>query len=303
VTIALGLIVARFIHYLALSVLFGAALFPLYGIKRSPLHDYPFLPWLRPVLLIAAIATLLSGLSWLVFATAGMSGSLAGVIDRESWSIVIGGTSFGRLWVVRLALAAIVTVLLVPKKQGALRHYVVIAGSLVLLASIGASGHAAENVIHMIADSVHLLAAGLWIGALSALLVLVIVSADSNMEILRMALLRFSGIGTSVVAVLVLSGLVNSWFLIGFDKIDQLFVSRYEQILLLKLVLFGAMLLLAAANRFRLTPRLEAALDSGGAPLDPIRLLSISILTETVLGAAVLAAVAWLGTLEPPAHA
>ena len=123
------------------------------------------------------------------------------------------------------------------------------------------------------------------------------------MEILRMALLRFSGIGTSVVAVLVLSGLVNSWFLIGFDKIDQLFVSRYEQILLLKLVLFGAMLLLAAANRFRLTPRLEAALDSGGAPLDPIRLLSISILTETVLGIAVLTAVAWLGTLEPPAHA
>jgi putative copper resistance protein D len=303
VTIALGLIVARFIHYLALSVLFGAALFPLYGIKRSPLHDYPFLPWLRPVLLIAAIATLLSGLSWLVFATAGMSGSLAGVIDRESWSIVIGGTSFGRLWVVRLALAAIVTVLLVPKKQGALRHYVVIAGSLVLLASIGASGHAAENVIHMIADSVHLLAAGLWIGALSALLVLVIVSADSNMEILRMALLRFSGIGTSVVAVLVLSGLVNSWFLIGFDKIDQLFVSRYEQILLLKLVLFGAMLLLAAANRFWLTPRLAAALASGGAPSDPIRPLRLSILTETVFGVAVLAAVAWLGTLEPPAHA
>jgi len=303
VTIALGLIVSRFIHYLALSVFFGAALFPLYGIKRSPLHDYPFFPWLRPVLLIAAIAALLSGLSWLAFATAGISGSLAGALEPEAWSIVIGGTSFGRLCVTRLALAAVVTVLLLPKKQAAWRHYAVIAGSLVLLASIGASGHAAENVIHMVADSLHLLAAGLWIGALFALLVLVIVSANSNLEILRTALLRFSGIGTGVVAVLVLSGLVNSWFLIGFDKIDQLLVSRYEQILLLKLLLFGAMLLLAAANRFRLTPRLAAALESGGAPWDPIRLLSMSILTETILGIAVLTAVAWLGTLEPTAHA
>jgi copper resistance protein D len=303
VTIALGLIVSRFIHYLALSVLFGAAFFPLYGMKRSPWHDYPFLSWLHPVLLIAAIAALLSGLSWLAFATAGMSGSLAGAMDSESLSIVIGGTSFGRLWLVRLALAAVVTVLLLAKKQGAWRHYAVIAGALVLLASIGASGHAGENVVHMVADSIHLLAAGLWIGALFALLVLVIVSADSNIEILRTALLRFSGVGTSVVAVLVLSGLVNSWFLIGLDKIDQIFVSRYEQILLLKLVLFGAMLLLAAANRFWLTPRLAAALASGGAPSDPIRPLRLSILTETVFGVAVLAAVAWLGTLEPPAHA
>jgi len=300
VTIALGLIVSRFIHYLALSVLFGAALFPLYGMKRSPLHDYPFLPWLRPVLLVAAIATLISAFSWLAFATAGMSGSLADAMDRDTLSIVIGGTSFGQLWVVRLALAVIVTLLLLPKKQGAWRHYAVIAGSLVLLASIGASGHAGENVIHMIADSIHLLAAGLWIGALFALFVLVIVSANSNMEILRTALLRFSGIGTSVVAVLVLSGLINSWFLIGPDKLDQLFVSRYEQVLLIKLVLFGAMLLLAAANRFWLTPRLAAALDSDSAPSAPLRPLRMSILSETVLGVGVLAAVAWLGTLEPP---
>jgi len=202
----------------------------------------------------------------------------------------------------------IVTLLLLPKKQGAWRHYAVIAGSLVLLASIGASGHAGENVIHMIADSIHLLAAGLWIGALFALFVLVIVSANSNMEILRTALLRFSGIGTSVVAVLVLSGLINSWFLIGPDKLDQLFVSRYEQVLLIKLVLFGAMLLLAAANRFWLTPRLAAALDSDSAPSAPLRPLRMSILSETVLvsacwrrspGSARLSLPAWHDVLQP----
>lgn len=304
-TIALGLIVSRFLHYLALSLLFGAALFPLYGLGLSPARAEASLPWLRGFLLLAAIAALISGLSWLSFATAGMSGNLSGAIDPESLSIVIGTTSFGRLWSLHLALAALVILLLLPKGQSAARIYAVLAASFVLLAGIAGTGHAGENSFDMIADGIHLLAAAIWIGALFVLLVLVTVAADTQANsaaaIVRHALVRFSGIGTSLIAVLVLSGLVNSWYLIGLDKLDQLFVSRYEEILLVKLVLFGAMLLLAAANRFWLTPRLAAALASGSKPAASIRPLGMSILGETVLGIGVLAAVAWLGTLQPPA--
>jgi len=51
------------------------------------------------------------------------------------------------------------------------------------------------------------------------------------------------------------------------------------------------MLGLAALNRYRLTPAL------GAASLHEVR---FSIAAEALFGLAVLAAVGWLGTLEPP---
>jgi putative copper resistance protein D len=59
------------------------------------------------------------------------------------------------------------------------------------------------------------------------------------------------------------------------------------------------MLLLAAANRFRLTPRLAARLDSTDGLESVVAALRLSLLSETALAILVLAAVAWLGTLSP----
>ena len=82
-TIAAGLIVSRFVHYLALSILFGAALFPFYG-SESPQDTQRVSAWLRALLLGSAVLAWLSGISWFVFTTAGMSGSLSGVTDPTS---------------------------------------------------------------------------------------------------------------------------------------------------------------------------------------------------------------------------
>ena len=67
-TIAAGLIVSRFIHYLALSILFGAALFPFYGFA-DPQDTQRVSAWLRALLLGSALLALLSGISWFVFTT------------------------------------------------------------------------------------------------------------------------------------------------------------------------------------------------------------------------------------------
>jgi putative copper resistance protein D len=75
------------------------------------------------------------------------------------------------------------------------------------------------------------------------------------------------------------------------------FGTQYGQGLLAKLFLFGLMLLLAAVNRFWLTPKLESALDSGSSSERPIRALYASIVAEAAIGVLVLAIVAWLGTL------
>ncbi len=68
----------------------------------------------------------------------------------------------------------------------------------------------------------------------------------------------------------------------------------------MKLVLFGAMLLLAAINRYRLSPRLRSDLEKGLSPALVLRRLRVAVLSEFGLSIIVLAAVAFMGTWEPP---
>ena len=298
-TIAAGLIVSRFVHYLALSILFGAALFPFYGFA-DPQETQRVSRWLRALLLGSALLTLVSGISWFVFTTAGMSGNLFGVTDATVLSTVIRDTDFGRVWVLRLLLATGLVLLLLPGRVTPSRFYAVLFGSLILLASIALTGHAGSDDsaagLHIIADAFHLVASGVWVGALVVLARLVMIavreSRDDDLKALHHALEQFSGIGTLVVATLILTGMLNPGFLSSFT-------TPYGQILLAKLAMFVAMLLLAAANRFWLTPRLSATLDSMGGLKDAVAALRLSLLTEAALAVLVMAAVAWLGTLSP----
>jgi copper resistance protein D len=111
-------------------------------------------------------------------------------------------------------------------------------------------------------------------------------------------LLRFSSMGYVAVATLVASGLINSWFLVG--SVSSLLTTLYGQILLAKLGLFGAMLALAAANRFWLVPRMIET--RAGASRDPsvwLGRLRYHVLGEQFLGLLVLLAVSVLGTMRP----
>jgi putative copper resistance protein D len=103
-----------------------------------------------------------------------------------------------------------------------------------------------------------------------------------------------------VVALLVLTGLVNSWFLVGPAHLGALLTSAYGLLLGAKILVFAGMLGLAAINRFRLTPGLGAAL-AGAPPQAILAALRRSLLLETAAAIAVLALVSLLGTLAPPA--
>ncbi len=114
-----------------------------------------------------------------------------------------------------------------------------------------------------------------------------------------MRLHGFSGIGSALVAVLVATGLVNSWFLVGLDHVRDLLSSTYGILLVLKIAAFTVMLALAASNRVRLTPDLRRALDGGSTEV-AIAALRRSVAIEAAAGGLVLALVAVLGTLAPP---
>jgi putative copper resistance protein D len=281
-TLTVGLIVARFVHFLTLSVLLGAALFPFYGLAKSGDDAYRRLSWLRPLLIGMAVLTLASGLLWFALMSDG---------------------AFVWIWVVRLVLAAAVTLLTLGKRAAGWRLKAIILTAVALLATIALTGNSGSNngplwLQHRLSDAVHLVASGVWIGALVVFsrLVTMSVRADrqEDLKMVHDALARFAGVGTLAVATLTLSGMTNpGLFLSNLG-------SAYGQLLLAKLGVFGAMLALAGANRFLLTPRLSAMLDERVHLRTAVNALRVSVLVETALGFIVLAMVAWLGVLPAP---
>jgi len=176
----------------------------------------------------------------------------------------------------------------------------------VLLASLAGTGHAQieegwMSLVHVGSDAAHLLAAGAWLGGLVPLgFILLDYSRGQGEPIdnVDRILLRFSSMGYAAVATLVASGLINSWFLVG--SVSSLLTTLYGQILLAKLGLFGAMLALAAANRFWLVPRMiETRAGASGDASMWLGRLRYHVLGEQFLGLLVLLAVSVLGTMRP----
>ena len=237
-----------------------------------------------------------------------MSGLASDVLKPSAWLDVLSATQFGRAWILRFGLlvAAMVAALRASSRwtyQPMAAVGALLAVSLVWMGH-GAADEGVAGLAHQIADMAHLLAAAAWLGALAALLILVVwASHGGGAEVAataRRGLERFSGMGTAAVAILVASGLVNGWFLIGRTFPRSLIATPYGLALSAKLVLFVAMLGLAALHRWRGTPRLARAVDAGGSPTRALRRLELSLAVETLFAVGVLALVAWLGLLEPP---
>jgi putative copper resistance protein D len=102
----------------------------------------------------------------------------------------------------------------------------------------------------------------------------------------------------SVVAI-TLSGLVNTWFLT--DRFEGLIGTEYGRLLQIKLILFAAMLVVAAINRTRLLAVLSSATNDKRGPMT-LRRLRGNVAIEIVLGLAVICIVGLLGVTEPPGH-
>jgi copper resistance protein D len=149
------------------------------------------------------------------------------------------------------------------------------------------------------ADGAHWLAAGAWLGGLLQLAHLVGLATRFpslvHTAYATAALVRFSGMGYTAVAVLIGTGLINSWFLVG--RVAHLATLPYGQVLSAKLCLFAGMLVLAAPNRFRLVATLTTAKES--QPPDILRRLHRNVLGEQVLAILIVLIVGFLGTMQP----
>ncbi len=303
-----GLVVARFLHYVASTALAGVAFFPLYAYTDA--EPEPLVRWRKKLLLWSAILALMGGLAWFAFAVANMSGALADLADPDVVVSVMRDTGFGVVWTFRMIVAAaliVLTALQVSSRATVGQDRMTAFLAAGLLASLAGTGHSQveegwTSVLHVSADAAHLLGAGAWLGGLAPLGFILIGYAGTKAEVgyvdVEGVLMRFSGMGYAAVTTLIGTGLVNSWLLVG--SVSSMLNSTYGKILIAKLVFFAGMLGLAAANRFWLVPALEASGRSGVGDADVWRSkLRTHVLSEQGLGLLVLLSVSILGTIRP----
>ncbi len=286
-----ALVGARFLHEAALLVVFGIACFPLYAAPGLARANADFAAWRRGRMAWGAGVATLSGVLWLALTTASMTGDAA---DAIRWSAIAGtvsDTSFGQLWVARLIGCVLLGLAVWTPRLDAVATVL----SALLLASLAGTGHAdlpdgTLGLVHRLADGAHLLAAGLWIGALWALGWMVVNLATAPQT--EAALRRFSGAGQLAVAVIIITGGLNAYAILG-DPL-KLLTTAYGRLLDVKLAAFAGMLGLAALNRFVTLPRLAAGESSTALPR-----LRRQIIGEQALSAVVVIVVAVIGTIDP----
>lgn len=292
------LIAARAVHFGATAILAGAMFFDV-AIARPVLGARQAKDFARTVdrLLWWSLAlALLSGAVWAVLLAAKIGdASIERVFSDGTLRTLLTETRFGHVWIARAAFGLVIAVVMAYRRGLWLGG----AAAALMLGYLAFVGHAGARPgaiawLQIVADMVHLLAAGFWLGGLSALALLLAKSRGGGIVPAPSAAVvsRFSMFGIGAVGLLLLTGAINTWLLT--DSVFNLPSSDYGRLLLIKIGLFVAMVAFACVNRWYWSPRLPAP----GA----VAAIRRNAWLELGFGLAVICIVGALGTLPPPLH-
>jgi putative copper resistance protein D len=305
------LIIARGMH-IGASILFAGIftfdfiiLFP--AARRSSGDSHGVERSLYRLAIWSLVAAFVSAALWFWLELVTMSGrSFVDAFSARAWQTALFQTVFGHVWQLRLGIVAVAFALAVSQlagKEGPRRPVAVTLWllSVVLLISLAWISHAAAAAVHpfgALGDMLHLCAAGAWIGGLAPLAIFLagVHASFSLGEMVFRVLRRFSTLSLCCVSVLIVSGISNSWLLVG--SIYALFTTPYGWLLLVKLTLFGILIGFGARNRFVVKAKLAMAQTHS----DLLSQLRRNVICEACLGAAVVAIVACLGVTPPARH-
>jgi putative copper export protein/mono/diheme cytochrome c family protein/alkyl hydroperoxide reductase subunit AhpC len=303
-------LLARWLH-LASSVFLvgGAALLLLAGPTDRPTARR-WESWILAACGVLVLVALGTALVTVAAQTARLESRAHAALEPAALSRLLTQTQGGIVWLVRGGLLILLGAFLAIRAEirdradwRAARGQIALLGTLALGLVAGASHAAAAEpgtAAAIAADVVHLVAAGVWIGGLPALALLLWLAGGAAGADARpfavLAARRFSRTALALVSALVLSGLWSTWVQVG--SVAGLLGTSHGRLLLVKLLAFAAMLALAALNR-RLIPALAGDAASVGRPA--MRRLSRLVTGEAALALFVLAVVAAM-TVTPPAR-
>jgi putative copper resistance protein D len=220
------------------------------------------------------------------FANTGLSG----IFDQTYLNILLN-TNTGQIHIVRIISFALIFLLLTIKLGKKTTHIatfekILFAVLLIpILYSYSQIGHVTNlPFFAQILLSIHVFFMSLWMGSLYPLWKM---SHKISGRSLRKLMEAFGRIAAYVVGILILCGITIALFL--FKDLNTLIYTSYGHGFVLKLAFVGSILLLAAFNKWFLTPRLEEPLFA--------QYLSCAILFEMYLGLLILLTTSYITTV------
>ena len=214
----------RFLHYALLLGLFGWTAFRVIGLRELNCQQ-----WGNgfAVAMVGAVLAPLVSLVLMLTSIAAMMGQPLAALEGPMVEAMIFGTDLGWAFLFRAALlgGGLIALLLRNRLASALPIAALCyAAALITLAW---SGHAAATegglgLFHRLNDGLHLLAAGLWLGAIGWFLHLVIKAHRRNENAQARNLLgvmhRFAPLGVTLVSVVAITGLINAQLIFGITN-------------------------------------------------------------------------------------
>lgn len=247
----------------------------------------------------------------------------------DTISLLLNSTRFGFAWIMKVLAAALLLVLMIlvwafnRRGGSSLWEIGIAAGSLLLLAE-SLSSHAAAAVnygqllglpIPLVSDWLHLVTVGTWVGGLGYMMLVLFptfrklnYTTETRRTFLGKSIPRFSRLAIASVAILGITGTYN--LIIHTVDIGAIVTSTYGQVVLIKVVLFLALIGLGAINLRRLSPSLQASAagrnSEQGTTLEakansgPVTGLWRNIRIEVALASLALVCAGGLTLLPPP---
>lgn len=280
----------RFIHFTALMLLLGSA---LYGAWLAPgsirrLLNRRFLRLQQH----AALWSFLSAALMLAIQGGLMGSGWQDVISPPVWELVLH-TQFGGVWLwqIVLGLVTLAAALVVPRNLPRLLLILALA-QFVLLAGIGhATLHTGiSGALQKTSHALHLICAATWFGGLLPVIYCMRMATGRWQQQAIYTMMRFSRYGHLAVAGVLFTGIANVLFIQGASAP---WLTGWGQWLLLKCALVALMVAIALVNRYVLVPRMRQECDR----LRQYFIWMTKI--EWAIGAGVLAIVSLFATLEP----
>ena len=211
------------------------------------------------------------------------NGGWAQALSLTTLQGLVSGSQFGTYWTMRIVVTMLALVLAIFALVKRSRSRVLddalswcnLILALALLIAIALSGHASAvgsnvQVLSVLSDWLHLLAASLWIGGIFYIAVVYVpilqdCTASERPRVLLSILARFSPLAIAGVILMSVTGPVNA--LMHMNSFTQLITTAYGRSLVLKSLLVVALLVTSALHVFWLRPRLKTIADHYQAAL------------------------------------
>lgn len=247
-------VLCRFAHFASLMQIFGLSVFC--SLLTPAGFSAVLLRKNQTLMICSAFVAAVTSVGMLAIQAALMGNGWGDALNLNVWLLVLT-TAFGEVWRWHLLLtAALLLVFLMDWLP--VRNMLVFLCSFGLLMSQALVGHAAmhEGILGVIQRSnhvVHLLSAAYWFGCLLPLLTCMWYTRQPAARPYALAtLIRFSLWGQAAVALVILTGIINTTIILQRWPTDM--TSLYQRLLVVKVLMVGMMVAVAVFNRYRLVP-------------------------------------------------